>query len=202
MAKAQPFGTLVATLMLAATLAACGGGAGGNVATSGEGQGSDASATSAATGSENTSDLTVGALASVAESPAVAASGAGSTYATMDELVAALRDGAIDVALVSDAEASVLYNALEGKALAVDAVQGADEMLVVSVVTSARFSESPESVVSYVAAHGAVGEQGELTFYSGLAMQDAVSLRIKQAYAADPSSVGGSMPPDNFYFLG
>lgn len=198
MAKVRPFGVLAATLMLTASLAACGGGDSPSAA---QEPAETPSAPEVSVEAAKTT-LAVGALPEYAQSPAVTGMGGATTYGSVEELAQALESGAIDMAIVSDVQSSVLYNELDGRGLLVDAFAGDGEELVCSVVSLATFGERPEEVVAYVAAHGGVCEESGMDFLSGLAMQDAVTLRVKQAYADDPSNVGGTMPPDNFYFLG
>lgn len=200
MAKDRPFGVVVATFMLSTTLVACGGGEATSAASSAASTGGEATSQAATVPAE--SHLVVGALNSVGGSKGAALAGSTVGYDTVQDAAAALESGSVNVVVLGDADAAALYNAVEGRALVVDAVADEGDALVVSVVSLGSFSERPEEVVAYVAAHQAAVEADGGTFYRGSAMQDSVSARIKNAYAEDPARVGGELPPDNFYFLG
>lgn len=130
---------------------------------------------------------------------------AGEAYDSVDALAKAIISGKIDVAVVSPDVASALYNATAGSLMAVDAIALPDEAArAVSVVSLPLFRSSPETVVSYVARHQELvsGQLGSDSFLIGSPMQRALASAISDAYVVDPSSVGGELPPDNFYFLG
>ena len=126
-------------------------------------------------------------------------------YGSVDALAKAIIAGKVDVAVVSPDVASALYNATAGSLMAVDAVELPDESArAASVVSLPLFRSSPETVVAYVSRHQELvaGQLGQDSFLSGSPMQRELSSAISDAYVEDPSSIGGELPPDNFYFLG
>jgi|GEM_PF-3909206 len=126
-------------------------------------------------------------------------------YDSVDALAQAIIAGNVDVAVVSPDVASALYNATAGSLMAVDAVALPDEPLrCTSVVSLPLFRSNPETVVSYVSRHQELVSQqvGQDCFLTGSPMQNALASAISDAYVENPSSVGGELPPDNFYFLG
>lgn len=125
---------------------------------------------------------------------------------SVDALANALINGEADYALVTPEVASALYNATAGGIMAVDAVRHgeAEPPCAVTVVRLPYFGTNPDDVVSYVARHQELVEAslGAGTFLRGSAMQRELTSAITDAYVEDPSSIGGTLPPDNFYFLG
>ena len=113
-----------------------------------------------------------------------------------DEIVDAIKAGAVDIFVVPLDTAAVIYNVHECPSMAIDAVEG--QPPVVSVVTMDFFKNDPEAAISYIERHGNVAEGG---FYRGSEMQDYLTAALSDLYVADPDSVGGYMLPDNFYFL-
>lgn len=125
--------------------------------------------------------------------------------ASVDALAKAFIAGEYDFALVTPEAASALYNATSGSVLAIDAVCGDDGApRTVTVVSTAAFTQDPETVVGYVSSHQELinNAMGEGHFLRGSAMQRALTAAISEVYVTDPSRVGGELPPDNFYFLG
>ena len=125
---------------------------------------------------------------------------------SVDALANALINGDVDFALVTPQVASALYNATAGGIMAVDAVTHAEgePPCAVAVVRLPYFGTSPDDVVAFVARHQELVEAsyGAGTFLRGSVMQRELTSAITDAYVEDPSSIGGTLPPDNFYFLG
>ena len=125
---------------------------------------------------------------------------------SVDALANALINGDVDFALVTPQVASALYNATAGGIMAVDAVTHAEgePPCAVAVVRLPYFGTNPDDVVAFVARHQELVEAsyGAGTFLRGSAMQRELTSAITDAYVEDPSSIGGTLPPDNFYFLG
>ena len=125
---------------------------------------------------------------------------------SVDALANALINGDVDFALVTPQVASALYNATAGGIMAVDAVRHgeAEPPCAVTVVRLPYFGTNPDDVVAFVARHQELVEAsyGAGTFLRGSAMQRELTSAITDAYVEDPSSIGGTLPPDNFYFLG
>ena len=113
-----------------------------------------------------------------------------------DEVVDAIKAGAVDIYVVPLDTAAVIYNVHECPSMAIDALEGNPP--VVSVVTLDFFRKDPEAAISYIDNHAAVAEGG---FYRGSEMQDYLTAALSDLYVADPDSVGGYLLPDNFYFL-
>ena len=127
------------------------------------------------------------------------------SYGSVDALAQAIIAGKVDVAVVSPDVASALYNATAGSLMAVDAIALPDEPVrAASVVSLPLFRSSPETVVAFVSRHQELvsGQVGQDCFLIGSPMQRGLSSAISDAYVENPSSVGGELPPDNFYFLG
>ncbi len=125
---------------------------------------------------------------------------------SVDALANALINGDVDFALVTPQVASALYNATAGGIMAADAVTHAEgePPCAVAVVRLPYFGTNPDDVVAFVARHQELVEAsyGAGTFLRGSAMQRELTSAITDAYVEDPSSIGGTLPPDNFYFLG
>lgn len=124
---------------------------------------------------------------------------------SVDGLARSIIDAEVDLAIVPPDVSAALYNATGGSIMAIDAVtdeNGAPSA--VCVIRIPYFTTDPESVVSFVAEHQKTVDHmvGEGRFLRGSAMQRELSASIADAYVEDASSVGGALPPDNFYFLG
>lgn len=198
MAKTRPLGPLAATLMLACSLSACDG------AVPQEGASVDVTSTTAAPASttETVAKLQVASAGSASEGELAAKLGVATSYASLDELASAMGEGSVDVAFVGDAEASRLYHELGGACMAICALDSGGDQLLVLVVSMQSFSQTPEEVVAYIGSVEGQAQKDGVAFFSGVAMQNAVAARLKDRYLQDPASVGDTVPPDNFYFLG
>ncbi len=127
------------------------------------------------------------------------------SYDSVDKLANAFISGEVSIALVSAENAAALYNATNGSLMAVDTVlDESSEPVAVTVVLNSCFKSYPEVVLKGMEQHQKIVTDtlGSGYYLQGSAMQGVLSTAIATAYVENPSSVGGSLPPDNFYFLG
>ena len=214
MSMSRKVATAFMILSLAFTLVGCGGTSGGDEPqtepeaqeTVQEDEQQEEQATEEATPEEPVSsgERLASIAGEVADDVALAANGEGSVeYKSVDALANALINGEVDLAVVTPEVSSALYNATAGSIMAIDAVANEGEAPhAVTVVRLPYFGTNAEDVVAYVAQHQSLVEGTGATFLRGSAMQRELTDAITDAYVEDPSSIGGSLPPDNFYFLG
>ena len=127
------------------------------------------------------------------------------SYTSVDKLAKDMIAGKVNIALVAPDASAALYNATGGALMAFDAVLDEyGDCVAVTVVRNSFFSSNPDAVIEGINRHQELVSStlGEDCFVRGSAMQRIVSDAITEAYVENPSSVGGSLPPDNFYFLG